>query len=136
MDSDRRAIAVGIGIVAVLCGLILLSVLTPVHGTTPRTGAVVIGNERYAYENVTVREPGWSNFTFFGVTFVFLAWCAGTAASGVGVCVTVSASMEVFGTIFGFDANSTPMTWFSPDGHEGIIFEPYSGDLARLLVAA
>jgi hypothetical protein len=101
----------------------------------------VIGNERYSYENVTVFGPSWSNFSYRGVTFGFHVWCGPPTPAGATLCGNAT---ELTGTSYPFSffepggpAIPRPwVTWISPDGQEGVQFEPDSGGLAHLLVAA
>ncbi len=133
--SIRRALtALVIAGVIVLGSLALLATFGPSSHLSSPAKTMVVENASYYYENVTVKVPGWSNFSFLGVTFGFHAWCGGITPGGVTVCGNVSPSIGVSYPFSFWVGAGNPAPWFSSNGSEGIIFEPYSGDLARLLV--
>lgn len=128
-------------VAAVFASVGLLALLNPSPAAGPPTNSLVIGNERYDYENVTVREPGWSNFVFLGVAFEFHAWCSPLTPGGTSVCgnaTPLGGAPHPFTFREGPPPNSTQpwQTWISPTGHEGVQFQSDSGGLARLLVVA
>jgi hypothetical protein len=134
--SIRRAALAAILAGAVVFGsLAFLATFGPSPASPKLADTIVVDNESYYFENVTVREPGWSNFSFLGVIFGFHAWCSMVNPGGVRVCGNVSPSFAVAYPFSFWVGAANPAPWFSPNGHEGIIYEPYSGGLARLLVA-
>ena len=137
-----RFLVVAVLATAVVLGSVGLAVLLgPPSSAAPPTHSIVVYNVRYYYENVTVLEPGWSNFCFSGVTFVFHAWCSALTPGGTSVCGNAT---QASGAPSSFSFHEGPpadpahpwQTWISSSGHEGVQFESDSGGLARLLVAA
>jgi len=126
----------------ILGGLALVLTLVP-SGSSPKlANTIVVDNESYYFENVTILVPGWSNFTFSGVVFGFHAYCGGVTPGGAAVCGNVSPSIGVsYPFSFWIGLSNSTQTWISPSGHEGAQFIPYSGglhrfNLVRLLVAS
>ena len=139
LSPARFMVVAAVAIAVVLGSVGLLALLGPSPSTPPPAHSIVVGNERYYYENVTVPEPGWSNFSFFGVTFGFHAWCSAVTPGGVSVCgnaTGVNGISYPFAFWEGPPPNPTQpwQTWISPGGHEGVQFESDSGGLLRLLV--
>jgi hypothetical protein len=118
----------------VLGGLALLSTFVLSSASPKAANIITVDNESYYFENVTVKQPGWSNFSFLGVTFGFHAWCGPVTPGGVTVCGNVSPSRGILYPFSLYVGAGNPRPWFSPTQGEGIIFEPYSAGLARLLV--
>ena len=137
----RFAVVAALATVAVLGSLGLAALLGPPSSAAPPARSIVVGYERFYYETVTAPEPGWSNFSFFGVTFELHAWCSALTPGGTSVCGNAT---QPSGISFPFSFREGPppdpthpwQTWISPNGHEGVQFESDSGGLARLLVLA
>jgi hypothetical protein len=140
---NQRSVVVAVIVTAVVFAtLLLLVVLSTGPGPSAPVYSIVIGNESYSFETVTVFGPHWSNFSYRGVTFEFEVWCNVPSPAGAMLCGNVT---EANGSAYPFSfwepggplpTQPRPwVTWISPDALEGVQYEPDSGGLAHLLVA-
>jgi hypothetical protein len=138
--SARRIVAALVAAAVVFGSLAILIVATPTSPTAPLVGTIVVDNRTYYSQNVTVAEPGWSNFTFRGVAFDLHAWCSPVTPGGVAVCGNASPLNGVayaFSFWIGLGPSCAALTWVAPTGQMGVELErcPVSGPNALLLVA-
>ena len=136
---SRHLTVAALAAVVTIGTLVLLSLSSP--APSPGANVVVIGNERYSYENVTVFGPSWSNFTYEGMAFSFHVWCGPVTPGGATLCGNVTGPGGAAYPFSFFEPGGPPptqpkpwVTWISPNGLAGVQFEPDSGGLAHLLV--
>jgi len=106
-------------VVAVFVVLIVLVVVT----TTPTPEKTTqVGSTSFFYENETIAEPGWSNYSFLGHDFEFHAWCSPITPGGVSICGNVSEPMGATApfSFWMMGPGFLPPIWLSPDGQDGV----------------
>jgi hypothetical protein len=106
-------------------------------------GMAVVGGLAYASETEIIFGPHTSNFTFRGVQFAFEVWCDAPSLAGAELCGNATGPDGVAHPFTFWEYGGPPTTsprpwetWIAPGGNEGVLFEPDSGGLVRLLVRA